>query len=438
MRRWRQRRLHHQLFAWLAISILTTVMLVALVLRVITPGEPPFATRARQVSDFAAQQFAERWQDRVALSAFAHQLADAFGATLWLSDRDGNVLVQAGPALCRGLPHTLDVRRGGLQLGQVRLCLNGQQRFGALTGLLVLGTVCLVLWTAAALLARRITRPLSVLIGTTREIGSGNLSARVRLGRHQRGELGLLAESVNDMAQRIERQMRDQRELLAAVSHEVRSPLARLRVCTEILRGDAGNAALLDSVEREVMELDTLVGKLLASSRLDFEMLSRKQVVAAELFLEVLERKNLPATLLEDRTGGASVDVDPTLIARALDNLLENALRHGAGVTRCVLALSEPNEAGSGSASQPKQGVAFEVYDHGPGFTPDALPRVFEAFYRGATGSHSEPGSLGLGLALVRRIAQAHGGRAWAENLAGNGALVAFSVETVLRPKNGS
>ena len=83
---------------------------------------------------------------------------------------------------------------------------------------------------AAALVARRVVRPLSLLIDTTREIGRGNLDARVRLGRHQRGELGLLADSVNDMAQRLEAQMREQRELLAAVSHEVRSPLARLRV----------------------------------------------------------------------------------------------------------------------------------------------------------------------------------------------------------------
>ena len=89
------------------------------------------------------------------------------------------------------------------------------------------------------------------------------------------GEVGVLADAVNDMARRIERQLNDQRELLAAVSHEIRSPLARLRVLTELLRGQSrADAATLDKVEREIVEVDDLIGKLLASSRLDFGTLS--------------------------------------------------------------------------------------------------------------------------------------------------------------------
>ena len=317
---------------------------------------------------------------------------------------------------CHGQEQRLEIMRDGRTLGRVRGCLHGTRNFGAAL-LAVLGSACLVLWIAAALVARRLVRPLSLLIATTREIGTGNLSARVRLGRHQKGELRLLAESVNDMAQRIERQMRDQRELLAVVSHEVRSPLARLRVATEILRAGA-TTKVLDAVEREVTELDGLVGKLLASSRLDFETLSKQSVVASELFVEVLERRALAPGLLVDQAPGRRVMVDPTLIARALDNLLDNAERHAGKTTRCRIWVDP------GAAPE----LVFEVCDDGPGFAADVLPRVFEAFQRAGGVERAGAASLGLGLSLVRRIARAHGGRAWVENLAAGGARVAFSV----------
>jgi two-component system, OmpR family, sensor kinase len=440
LRRKRHRRLQGQLFGWLALTILATVIVVAAVSRLTQPTHP-FLQRQAQVSAFAAAQFAERWDSPPAREAFTRELAQAFQATLWLTDPEGRLLVMAGAPECRGFGQTLAVQRGGMLLGQVRVCFNGQHRFGILTGLVTLAAACLVLWTAAALVARRITRPLTLLIDTTREIGSGNLRARVRLGRHSGGELGLLAESVNDMAQRIERQMRDQRELLAAVSHEVRSPLSRLRVCSELLRGDGQNASVLDAVEREIGELDDLVGQLLASSRLDFETLSKRNVVAGELWAEVLARRKLPRGLLDDQSQGRSVEVDPTLLGRALDNLLDNAVRHGQGPTRCVLRSGSRTEAAEGELTAGRSGGAgsahagqindilvFEVHDQGPGFAPETLSRVFDAFYRASAVGKSEPGSLGLGLALVRRIAQAHGGQAWAVNLPGGGASVAFSV----------
>jgi two-component system, OmpR family, sensor kinase len=460
MRRRRERRLHQQLFAWLALTILATIAVSVLVLNLLEPAQAPFNRFVDQAAGFATRQFAERWHDAPARDRLARDIADTFGVELTLSDAQGALLLRAGPEPCRGPSYSLDIESGAQRLGRIDACVQGLRRFRPLIGLTVLGSVCLVLWTAAALLARRITRPLSLLIDTTREIGSGNLSARVRLGRHQRGELRLLAESVNDMAQRIERQMKDQRELLAAVSHEVRSPLARLRLSAEILRNDAANAQALDSIELEVVELDGLVGQLLASSRLDFESSRKQDVVAGDLFRQILARRQLDAGLLDDRSGGAVARVDATLITRALDNVLDNAIRHAGRVSRCsvrVVGSAGPSSRATGPAdlgrafgqeapaaggtaepegearsarraSPDAEVLVFEVRDSGPGFPEHVLPKVFEAFYRGPEAPPGTSGSLGLGLALVRRIARAHGGDAWAENLEGGGARVAFSV----------
>jgi len=141
------------------------------------------------------------------------------------------------------------------------------------------------------------------------------------------------------------------------------------------------------------------------------------------------------------------VQVDPTLIARALDNLLENAQHHAGGATRCRVWIDTgpaPAEGAPPSQAPSRAGVStlgererkavrtpqlvFEVCDDGPGFAAEVLPRVFEAFARAGGAERTGAASLGLGLSLVRRIARAHGGQAWVENLPGRGARVAFSV----------
>ncbi len=432
-------RLRHQLFVWLALTILATLVVVTLVVWGMRDGEGPFVTRLRQAGGFAAEQLAARWDDEIAREAFVRDLGRAFGANMRLTDAHGRELTSTGSIECRGFRHHQNVQRGGTLLGQLQVCFAGHRHFDAGSAASVLAAVCLVLWVAAALVARWLAQPLSLLIDTTREIGSGNLDARARLGRHAQGELGLLADSVNEMAERLERQLREQRELLAAVSHEVRSPLARLRVSAEVLRGNARDASALLALEREVDELDVLVGKLLANSRLDFGLLGKRPIEAAELWAELLERRNLPADLLSDLSAGARVSADPTLIARALENLLDNAARHAGTVSSCVLSLAssgteheQPDRVGSAAlaslatpAPVAPDRLVFEVCDRGPGFSAAILPHAFDAFHRG---SAEHAGSLGLGLALVSRIARAHGGRAWAENVPGGGARVAFSV----------
>ena len=282
---------------------------------------------------------------------------------------------------------------------------DGHARFGAPI------MVGIALWLASGFIAWRITRPLMQVIRVTRDIRDGKLESRIELGRHA-GELGILAQSVNDMAARIEKQIADQRELLAAVSHEIRTPLGHMRILVESAREKEVDPALLADFEREVLEIDRLVAQLLAGSRLDFGTLDRRALDAADLAGLALERAGLPPEKLEVSTPDASLSGDATLLARALANLIDNAQRHAGGAVRVGVRADQAS-------------VVFEVDDGGAGFSDEDLTRAFESFYRGRQRGH---GSLGLGLSLVRRIAVAHGGRAWAENLPGGGARVSFSV----------
>ncbi len=264
-----------------------------------------------------------------------------------------------------------------------------------------------VLWMISGVIAFRITRPLIQVVRTARAIGDGDLSMRVPA---RRGELGMLGAAINDMAMRIEKQVKDQRHMLAAVSHELRTPLGHIRVLVETARdAPAGpDPRVLDEIEREVIDLDRLVDKLLASSRLELSI-DKREVDVANLAEVALDQAGLAKGLLEFR-GNAIAVADATLIRRAIANLVDNARIHGSGV-RAIRVERRGDE------------VVVEVDDGGPGVPVAERERVFEPFERAGRG-----GSLGLGLALVRRIAKAHGGRAWIDDAPGGGARVAFAI----------
>src|SRR5262249_3784066 len=152
--------------------------------------------------------------------------------------------------------------------------------------------------------------------------------------------------------------LKDQCELLAGVSHEIRSPLARLRVLAELLQSGSTSSDLHAKIEREVAEIDDLVGKLLASSRLDFGTLDLQLVCARDVALRALERAGLSTELLDDTSHDATLRGDATLLSRALGNLLENAQHHAGGVSALRLRADE-------------QHVYFEVEDAGPGLSED-------------------------------------------------------------------
>ncbi len=286
-----------------------------------------------------------------------------------------------------------------------------------LRAVFLFGAPAAVLWIGAGRVARRIARPLYQLTRAAQDLGAGNLKARVSAENLGFDELAVLAYAFNEMAARLERQLADERELLASVSHELRTPLSRIRLLVEIARQARASGApdprTLDEIEREAIEIDTLVGELLASARIEFQAVSPKPLEAGEIARRALERAAEDPAKLTLAAPVIAFAADPTLVARALANLVDNARKHGGGLDRMEVHASD-------------RSVFFEITDRGRGFAPGEETRVFERFFRGAgTGSQ---GSLGLGLALVKRIAEAHGGRVQATNRPEGGARLVLEL----------
>lgn len=378
------RRLHRRIFAWFSATIVMTAALVGVGVRILG-------------------------------------VVDADGP-----DRRVDVVVEdeggrsvGGGGACRHPVARIPFTRDGRGAGNVVVCIERPRPRPLLRVGLPLLVLLGVLWLAAGLLARRLARPLSELAEVAEDIGRGRFESRRRLRHDQEDEVGLLSDVVGAMAERIEGQLEGQRALLAAVSHEIRSPLARMRLLVEMGR-DPVDPTVFDKLDAEIIDLDVLVGDLLAGARVDFAALRPVALGARDLAHRALEVTGAAPSVLADVPAGVLVKGDATLLGRALQNLVANAQRHGGGIV-ALRVIQGPGASGRGPLALGE--VAFEVDDAGAGFGEGEEERVFEPFYkRPRPGAASA--SVGLGLTLVRRIAEAHGGRAYARNRRDEGGVV--------------
>ena len=275
----------------------------------------------------------------------------------------------------------------------------------------------MLLWPLGWFATFRIARPIMQLARVAQDLRGGALDQRSALAEGD-DEVGEVAGALRGMADRVAQQLAHQRALMAAVSHELRSPLARVRVLVELAREGRAPEGLHDDLQAEIDGMDALVGDLLAASRIDFEAVAPRSLAVRDVCTRAVELAALEGVALGGDLSGELV-ADPTLLARAVSVMLDNARRYGSP----PVALRVVRDGGE---------VWFTVLDRGPGFGEGEAEQAFEPFWRKPpSAGASRPSGAGLGLALVRQIAQAHGGRAWAENRADGGARVIVALPEV-------
>lgn len=396
--------------------VLLMALLVPLVMWLLFPSMRKTDNLVHGAENFISEQFARVWDNGAERQALAEALAKEFPLQLTVYNVAGKALLSQGePCDEHGYINELAVLKEGVRLGSVRVCVS--KRWSGSHGhfIVALLVLLMVIWKTSGKMARHISQPLTTLSSVASRLGHGDLEARSGLTDHKVAEVRDLARTMDDMARRVQKQLTDQRELLAAVSHELRSPLTRMKVALELAEAhDQIAPRLLQSLSEEIHVSDKLVGDMLASARLDFHGLECTSLNLAEVVRLAAQRDLLPVELVQ-LDAQPSIRGDATLLAQALGNLLDNAQRHGKGVTALRVHCTGP-------------WAYVDVEDQGPGFATDALPHVFTSFYRSAEGGVQ---GLGLGLALVQRIAHAHGGTAHAHNREDGGACVGLRLPLV-------
>ncbi|WP_326855442.1 HAMP domain-containing sensor histidine kinase [Actinocrinis sp.] len=303
-------------------------------------------------------------------------------------------------------------------------------RLRFLLAALVLGGALLA-GSAARLLAGRVLRPVRKLTETVEHVTvTQDLATRVDTGG--RDEIGRLARSFTAMMSALDASVQKQRHLVADASHELRTPLTSLTTNLELLAEAGGLAdpqapALLGAAREQSGELRALINDLVDLARYGESEPHCEDLRLDLLAAEVVERaaKRAPRLRFETRLAACLVYADPDAIERALGNLVDNAVKWSPpeGTVRVAVAVTgravrtAPTQQAREASASPgaSDEVRFSVADEGPGVPPDDLPHIFDRFYR-STAARAKPGS-GLGLSIVRQIADTHGGRVSAHPL---------------------
>ena len=285
--------------------------------------------------------------------------------------------------------------------------------------LIISGLIC-------ALLARYLTRPITRLRTAAQKIAAGDLKARAGTSSIQLDEVGQLVQDFDLMAERLEVLIGAQQRLISDVSHELRSPLTRLKLALDLARSDSGieHSPALDRIEREAERLSGLVGMLLTLSRLESgdSVPTSTMVHLPDLLAEIaadveIEAQSRGCSVMLDRMQECWIEGDQELLRSAFENVVRNAIRY-----------TEPGTAVQISIKCETNDVRILVRDHGPGVPESELDNVFKPFYRVDTSRERRTGGVGLGLAIAERAIKLHNGKIGAGNLQEGGFQIEISL----------
>jgi two-component system OmpR family sensor kinase len=421
---------------------------------VVVTTRPEAATGAEAMAQNVSLRLAALWADPARVRGYLAEIRDVTGFDVDLvSDphavppRARRVAERGGWIVPEGMQRMfIPVLVEGELVGGLEMDRFGRRvapwawwRFALAIGLLVV-----LLSAMAGAVANQLAEPLERLARAADRFGGGDLAFRTdvggRGGRWVAQEVRDVAVRFNRMAEGLEAMVRGQRELLGAISHELRSPMARARVALEIARDristgaesggdparDARTVGSLDDLEKQLGAVDAILGDLLDVARSGLADLrkERRDIVAWLRERAAAEPSSPPYATTVAGPPAIEVDFDAALLARAVQNVFVNARAHGHAVDTPV----EVRIAREGDS------VRVLVRDRGAGFPEGFATRAFEPFVRGdaARARPSVGGGYGLGLAIVRRVVEAHGGKVFARNAqdgaGGPGAEVGFDL----------
>jgi two-component system, OmpR family, sensor histidine kinase CpxA len=292
---------------------------------------------------------------------------------------------------------------------------------GLIIGVITSGLVCYFL-------AWYLTKPIVRLRAATRQLAAGDLAARSGAPpTRQRDEVAGLMRDFDTMAERMETLVKAQSRLLNDISHELRSPLARLNLALGLARQRANqeSVAMLDRIELEAVRLNEMIGRILTLARLEDgeQSVPATPVALDELIYTIAEDAefeaqarhcHVQATISE---GNWEVPGDPSLLHSAIENVVRNAIRYTREGTTVGIELLPKKEGRTSEA-------IVRVSDCGPGVPVDALERIFQPFYRLDDARNRLTGGVGLGLAITERAVRFHGGKVTAANRAEGGLMI--------------
>lgn len=439
------RSLFAKILLWFFASTIITIAAVVITsaLTYNSSSQPPFGMMIRLQMREARHAYETGGREALAAALERFRLAvpgdgvltDSTGKDLVSGENRSELIAQASRRT--RFPIYLPFpRRGGYMFGRQSadgkywFFFNTAQQSGLLwffqpQHLVILGVIVALCYGFAFYL----TAPVRVLQRAVERFGKGDLSARAPGKRGD--ELGKLARTFNQMADRIQTLVTAERRLLMDISHELRSPLARLTVAIELARNGREHQASLDRIEKEGQRLNELVGELLEVTRAEGDPAQRihEEIHIDELLEDVVEDCQIEAgargsKIAMEAAVSCTVVGDPELLRRAVENVVRNAIRYSPQGTPVEVSLAHVNGR-----------ARITVRDRGPGVPDSSLPLLFEPFYRVESDrSRASGGGVGLGLSIAKRAVALHNGAIRASN-AEPGLCVTVELPVYAKPK---
>jgi len=417
--------LRHSLYVWVLLAmvgILSTSFVVfrAISQKVQAQRIDPVYDQFDELQLESARAILQKWgHDSVA--QYMRRLDGLFGGSHYLLDGAGKDLV-SGVDRSEMLPtppavKSRESRHGHWEIthrsadGKFWFAAEGAQpRWNIWAFLpyyfLVLGATGILCWIAAA----GVISPIRRIANSIAQFGQGDLGVRVETDRPD--EIGQLGRSFNDMAERMERLITSERRLLSDISHELRSPLARLKFAMKLARTSNDPAAALERIERDVNRIASLVSDIVAINVVEDDpaLEEKHEICIRDIIGEVTNDCGVEA-----QARGCAISVsgqvcgqvlgNPELLRRAVENVVRNAIRYSPEKTAVEVELGEDvNDA------------RITVRDYGPGVPDNVIQRIFDPFFRVEEARNTNGGGSGLGLSIAKRAVCVHRGRIFAEN----------------------